>query len=163
MISLFVLVVSFIPLWGVSWLGVQGLSSWREAGRGALVTMFLFTGASHFTSMKHDFAAMIPDALPDGLWGVYLTGVRDRRCDRFACAPYPVARGYLPGAALGRHVPANVNATLNEITLGNEDPTSLWLRTPMQLFYIGMVWWTSVKKRPEEVEPPPAEEPAVTR
>ena len=75
MVSLFVLVASFIILRGVGLLGVKRLSSWREAGRGALVIMFLFTGTSHFTSMKYDLAAMIPDPLPDGLWIIYLTGV----------------------------------------------------------------------------------------
>jgi hypothetical protein len=29
--------------------------------------MFLFTGTSHFTGMKHDFAAMIPPPLPNDL------------------------------------------------------------------------------------------------
>ncbi len=37
--------------------------------------MLLFTGASHFTGMKHDFAAMIPAPLPDGFWVIYLTGL----------------------------------------------------------------------------------------
>ncbi len=60
MVSLFVLVISFLLLRGVGLLGVERLSSWRAAGRGALVVMFVFTGASHFTGMKHDFAAMIP-------------------------------------------------------------------------------------------------------
>src|SRR4028119_582385 len=75
MVSLFVLVVSFIGLRGLGALGVERLSSWRAAGRGALVTMFLFTGTSHFTGMKHDFAAMIPPPLPDDLWVIYLTGL----------------------------------------------------------------------------------------
>ena len=164
MISLFVLVVSFILLRGVGWLGVHGLTSWREAGRGALVIMFLFTGASHFTSMKHDFAAMVPDALPDGLWVVYLTGVFEIAGAIGLLVP---RTRWLAGICLvlllAAMFPANVNAALNGITLGNEDPTSLWLRTPMQLFYIEMVWWTSIKERPEEVGLPPAEEPAVTR
>ena len=75
MISLFILVISFVLLRGSGALGVQRLSSWREAGRGALVIMFLFTGFSHFSSLKYDFAAMIPDPLPNGLWVIYLTGV----------------------------------------------------------------------------------------
>jgi uncharacterized membrane protein len=126
MISLFVLVVSFILLRGVGWLGVHGFSSQREAGRGALLTMFLFTGAGHFTSMKHDFAAMSPDALPDGLWVIYLTGV-------FGIAGaigllVPGTRG-LAGVCLalllGAMFPANVNAALNGIALGAEEPASL--------------------------------------
>src|SRR3712207_7913877 len=68
MVSLFVLVISFILLRGLGWLGVERLSSWRDAGRFALVIMFLFTGFSHFSSMKYDLAAMIPAPLPNGLW-----------------------------------------------------------------------------------------------
>ena len=64
MVSLFVLVISFILLRVVGLLGVERLSSWRAASRGALVVMFLFTGTSHFTSMRYDFAAMIPLPCP---------------------------------------------------------------------------------------------------
>ncbi len=121
MISLFVLVISFILLRGVGWLGVKELSSWREAGRFALVIMFLFTGISHFSSLKHDFAAMIPDPLPNDLWVIYLSGVfeiggavgllipRTRRIAGISLALLLVAM-----------FPANVNAILNEIPLGGE-------------------------------------------
>ncbi len=68
MISLFVLGISFIVLRGLGALGLKRLSSWRDAGRVALVIMFLFTGFSHFSSLKHDFAAMIPAPLPNDLW-----------------------------------------------------------------------------------------------
>jgi uncharacterized membrane protein len=153
MISLFVLVISFILLRGLGGLGVKRLSSWKETGRIALVIMFLFTGTSHFTSMKYDFAAMIPDPLPDGLWVIYLTGVfeiagaiglllpQTRRLAGLCLVLLLVAR-----------FSTNVNAALNEISLGGQDPTPLWLRTPMQLLYIGMVWWTSIKAPAKENE-----------
>ncbi len=159
---LLVLLVSFIVLRGVGWLGVERLSSWRAAGLGALAIMFLVTGTSHFTSMKHDFAAMIPDPLPNGLWVIYLTGVfeiagaigllipRTRRLAGICLVLFMVAL-----------FPANVYAALNEIPLGGEAPTPLWLRAPMQLIFIGMLWWTSIKKHPKEVGSPPAEEPVV--
>ena len=54
--------------------------------------------------------------------------------------------------------PANVYAALNEIPLRGEAATPLWIRTPMQLLYIGMVWWTSIKERPMEVGQPRLEE-----
>jgi hypothetical protein len=50
--------------------------------------------------------------------------------------------------------PGNVYATLNDVPFRGEPPTSLWLRTPVQLFYIGMVLWTSTKTHFEEVERP---------
>ncbi len=149
--ALLVLVVSFILLWGIGWLGVERLSSWRDAGRGALVVMFLFTGVSHFSSLKYDFAAMIPEPLPDGLWVIYLTGVfeiagaigllvpRTRRLAGICLVLLMVAM-----------FSANVNAALNGIPLGGDAPTPLWLRAPMQLLFVGMVWWTSIKKYPEQ-------------
>ena len=67
MAPLFVLVISFLVLRVVGWLGIKRLSSWREAGRVAVAIMLMFTGATHFSDMKHDYAAMIPDFLPGGL------------------------------------------------------------------------------------------------
>ena len=142
---LVVLLVSFVLLRGLGYLGVRRLSTWRDAGLGALVVMFLFTSTAHFSSMKHDLAAMMPEPLPDGLWIIYLTGV-------FEIAGaigllIPTTRR-LAGVGLLLLLiamfPANVNAALNGIPLGGEPATALWLRTPMQILFMVMVWWTSV-------------------
>jgi uncharacterized membrane protein len=151
MVSLFVLVVSFVLLRALGAFGVKRLSSWREAGRIALVIMFLFTGFSHFSGLKHDFAAMIPAPLPNGLWVIYLSGVFEiagavglliPRTRRLA--------GICLVLLLVAVFPANVNAIINEIPFGGDAPTPLWVRAPMQLLYIGMVWWTSIKKDSKE-------------
>ena len=159
MVSLFVLVISSIVLRGLGALGVKRLSSWREAARLALVIMFLFTGFSHFSSLKHDFAAMIPEPLPNDLWVVYLTGLFEiagavglliPRTRRLA--------GVCLVLLLVALFPANVNAIINEIPLGGNAPTPLWVRAPMQLLYIGMIWWTSIKGGSKEVGQPRVEE-----
>ena len=162
MVSLFVLLVSFIVLRGAGWLGVERLATWRAAGRGALAIMFVFTGVSHFSSLKYDFAAMIPEPLPDGLWVIYLTGMfeiagaigllipRTRRLAGICLVLLMVAM-----------FSANVNAALNDIPLGGQDPTPLWLRAPMQILYIGMVWWTSIREHPAEVGRTGFREPVV--
>ena len=156
---MFVLVVSFILLRGLGALGVKRLSSWRDAGRIALVIMFLFTGVSHFSGLKHDFAAMIPEPLPNGLWVIYLAGVLEisgavglliPRTRRLA--------GICLVLLLIAMFPANVNAVINGIPLGGNAPTPLWVRAPMQLLYIGMVWWTSIKKDSKEVGRPQVKE-----
>ena len=159
MISLFVLVISFVLLRGLGALAVQRLSSWREAGRGALVIMFLFTGFSHFSSLKYDFAAMIPEPLPNGLWIIYLSGAFEiagavglliPRTRRLA--------GVCLVLLLVAVFPANVNAIINGIPLGGDAPTPLWVRAPMQLLYIGMVWWTSIGERLKEDKRPQVKE-----
>ena len=151
MISSFVLVISFIVLRGLGALGVKRLSSWREAGRIALVIMFLFTGFSHFSSLKHDFAAMIPEPLPNDLWVIYVTGVFEIAGALGLLIPRirRLAGIYLV-LLLVAMFPANVNAIINGIPFGGDAPTPLWVRAPMQLLYIGMVWWTSIKKNSKE-------------
>jgi uncharacterized membrane protein len=147
MISLFVLVISFIVLRGLGALGVKRLSSWREAGRIALAIMFLFTGFSHFSSLKHDFAAMIPDPLPDDLWVIYLAGVFEIAGAVGLLIPQTRRlAGVCLVLLLVALFPANVNAIINEIPLGGNPPTPLGIRAPMQLLYVGMIWWTSIKK-----------------
>jgi uncharacterized membrane protein len=146
----------------VGWLGVKRLASWRNAGLGALAIMFLFTSTAHFSGMKHDLAAMMPEPLPDGLWIIYLTGLfeiagaigllvpRTRRLAGICLVLLLVAQ-----------FPANVNAALGRIPLGGEPPTPLWLRTPMQILFIGMVWWTSISTRPQRAQRPPTRGPVV--
>lgn len=144
--TLFVLGVSLVLFRGIGWLGVKQLSSWRDAARYAVVVMLFFTAASHFTGMKHDFVAMIPEPLPRGLWVIYLTGVLEilgavglliPRCRRVAAICLILL--------LVAMFPANVNAALNGIPLRGRAPTSLWLRVPMQVLFIWMIWWTSIK------------------
>jgi len=161
---LFVLVVSLLLLRGLGLLGIRRLSSWREAGLIAVAILFVFTGATHFTGMKHDYAAMLPGPLSDNLGIIYLTGALQiagavgllvSRTRRLA--------GICLVLLLLAMFPGNVYAAVNEVPFRGEPPTPLWLRTPIQLFFIGIVWWTSVKKPPERVQAPLTEEPAPTR
>jgi hypothetical protein len=78
--------------------------------------MLLFTGFSHFSSLKYDFAAMIPDPLPNDLWVIYATGVFEiagalglliPRTRRLA--------GVCLVLLLVAMFPANVNAIINGI------------------------------------------------
>jgi uncharacterized membrane protein len=156
---LVVLLVSFVLLRGLGILGVKRLSSWRDAGLGALVVMFLFTSTAHFSGMKHDLAAMMPEPLPDGLWIIYLTGVFEIAGAIGLLIPRTrrLAGVGLVLLLIGMF-PANVYAAINGIPLGGEAPTPLWLRTPMQFLFIGMVWWTSIT-RPKEAGRPRTQEP----
>src|SRR5919112_2821966 len=151
MAPLVILVISFILLRGIGLLGVRRLSSWREAGLLAVAIMFFFTGVTHFTDMKYDYAAMLPGFAPMKVSIIYLTGAlqilgaigllipRTRRLAGICLALLLVAM-----------FPGNVYAALNDIPFRGEAPTPLWLRTPIQLFFIGMVLWTSVSKPRDE-------------
>jgi uncharacterized membrane protein len=159
---LFVLLVSFILLRGAGLLGIRRLSSWRNAGLGALVIMFLFTGSTHFTAMKHDYAAMLPGFVPMKVSIIHITGAlqilgavgllvpRTRRLAGLGLALLLVAM-----------FPGNVYAALNEVPFRGEPPTPLWLRAPMQLLFIGMIWWASINRPSKNVEQPQFKEPVV--
>jgi uncharacterized membrane protein len=162
MAPLFILVISFLVLRVIGLLGVRRLSSWKEAGLLAVVIMFLFTGSTHFTAMNHDYAAMLPGFVPMKVWVIHLTGLlqiagavgllipRTRRLAGLSLALLLVAM-----------FPGNVYAAVNEVPFRGEPPTPLWLRTPIQLLFIGLVLWTSTKSRSEKVEHPQVKEPVV--
>ncbi len=158
MAALFVLVISFLLLRGLGLLGVRRLSSWREAGLIALVIMFLFTGSTHFSAMKHDYAAMLPSPLSGNLGIIYLTGVLEIAGALGLLVP---RTRRLAGICLVLYLlavfPGNVYAAVNEVPFRGEPPTPLWLRTPIQLFFIGMVWWTAVRRPLERAEAPRVE------
>ena len=69
-----ILAIETVLLRGIGWLGIGRFSAWEPFARSAIVVMFLFTGATHFSNMKYDYAAMVPEQLPDDLWTIYLTG-----------------------------------------------------------------------------------------
>src|SRR3712207_9207576 len=122
-------------------------------------TLFPYTTLFRSTSMKYDLAAMIPPPLPNGLWVIYLTGLFEIAGAVGLLIPKTrKLAGICLVLLLVALFSANVNAALNEIPLRGEAATPLWIRTPMQLLYIGMVWWTSIKERPKEVGQPRLEE-----
>jgi uncharacterized membrane protein len=106
--------------------------------------MFVFTGVAHFSKMKHDLARMIPSSFPQPMLIVCITGV----CEFLGATGLLIPRSRsLAGICLillliGMFT-ANINAALKGVTLGGKPVTSLWLRTPMQILFIGMIWWAS--------------------
>jgi uncharacterized membrane protein len=114
--------------------------SWRNALRVGLGIMFLFTAASHFSDLKHDLAAMIPPPFTGELWVIYVTGVL-----QIAGAIGLMTPGMRMWAAWGLAAmlaglfPANIYSAVNELSLGDSPVTSLWIRTPLQLFWIALL------------------------
>lgn len=97
--------------------------------------------------MKYDYLAMIPDALPAGLWTIYLTGLFEIAGAVGLLIP---ATRRIAGICLilllVATFPANVNAALNDIAFRGRAATPLLLRAPIQLIYIVLTWWSSVRE-----------------
>jgi uncharacterized membrane protein len=150
MASLFVLAITAALLRIAGLLGVERLASWRTVGRTSSSAMLLFTGASHFSSMKEDFVAMLPEPLPKDLRIIYLTGLAEIAGAIGLLIPKTRrAAGIALVTQLTAMFPANVNAAREGIPLRGKPPTALWLRAPMQLLYVAVIWSTSI------TEPPP--------
>jgi uncharacterized membrane protein len=142
---LFVLVGAALMLRAVGFLGVRPLGTWRDAARGALAIMLVFTASAHFTAMKHDLVAMIPPPFTGNLAIITVTGVleiagavgilipRTRRVAGICLVLLFVAL-----------LPANVSAALRGVTLRGESVTPLWLRVPLQILFITVTWWTAI-------------------
>jgi uncharacterized membrane protein len=150
MAPLFVLAAGWLLLRAAGRLGVEQLSSWRSAGRGASAGMFMFTGATHFSPMKHEYAAMIPEPLPKSLRLIHLTGLLQiagaiglliPRLRRLA--------GICLAAQLVAMFPANAYAARERIPFRGRPPTPLRVRAPLQVAFIAAVWWTAIAERPK--------------
>jgi len=148
MAPLIVLIAALLIFRGVGALGIKRLASWRDATRWGLAVMFLFTGLSHFSSMKHDLAAMIPPPLPSGLWVIYATGILLIAGAIGLLIPrFQRLAGICLMVLLIAMFPANVHAALNELTLRGGAVTPLIPRTFFQLLWIGLLWWSAVRRQ----------------
>jgi uncharacterized membrane protein len=95
----------------------------------------LFTGATHFSRMRHDYAAMLPRPLPKSTRLIYLTGVLEIAGAVGLLLPrLRVVAGVYLIVLLVALFPANINAALNNIAFRGQPPTALWLRALIQIF-----------------------------
>lgn len=125
--------------------GVRVFSTWRSSVRVGVALMFLFTGATHFSAMKYDYAAMIPPPLTGAMPVIYLTGLL-----QIAGAIGLLLPKWRRWAGVGLFLllvamfPANVYAALNGVSFRGEPPTGVWLRALIQAVFIAAVWWSAV-------------------
>jgi uncharacterized membrane protein len=145
MAPLFVLIVATLLFRTVGLAGVRALSSWRDATRFGVVVMFVFTGATHFTPMKHDYAAMVPPPLTGQLWVIYLTGLLELAGAAGLLIPrLQRLAGMCLSLLLLALFPANVYAAINAIEFRGEPPTGVVLRAAIQIVFLAAVWWSAV-------------------
>ena len=146
MVPFILLLIVVLLLRTLGLLGVGALKSWKNCVRLGLFAMFIFTGLTHFSRMRHDYAAMIPPPLPPALGLVYLTGL----------AEIGLAVGLLfpdlrKTAALALIVllvalfPANLHAALRGIPFGGRPPSPLLPRALIQLAFMFLLWWSCLR------------------
>jgi uncharacterized membrane protein len=144
MVVLVVLAVSLLLFRAAGALGVAALASWVAATRYALAVMFVVTGAAHFNERRHDLARMVPRVFPAPMAIVYFTGVCEIAGATGVILPqFRRLAGLCLIVLLITMLPANVRAAMENLSLLGKPVTPLWLRIPMQLLFIGLIWWST--------------------
>jgi uncharacterized membrane protein len=144
MLVLGVLFTSWLVFRGMGALGIAALATWQDSARYALVVMFVVTGIAHFNKMKHDLARMVPAVFPRPLLVIYVTGALEFLGVLGLLLPrFRSLAGICLIVLLMAMFPANVRAALQGLTLRGKPATPLWIRIPMQLLFIGLLWWST--------------------
>ena len=145
MVVLIILFGSWIAFRAAGVLGIHALNGWSSSASYALSVMFTFTALAHFNKMRHELARMVPRVFPRPLLIIYITGV----LEFFGAVGLLIPR-IREAAAIGLIVlliamfPANVKAAREHLTLRGRPATGLWLRLPMQILFLGLLWWSCV-------------------
>ncbi len=113
--------------------------------RFALAIMFLFTGASHFLpNTRPDLVRMVPPVLPYPQHLVTLTGILLIAGAIGLLIPGLASlAAYCLAALLVAMFPANVYAAVLGLELAGQPASPLVWRLPLQLFWIGALWWVA--------------------
>jgi uncharacterized membrane protein len=142
MLVLFVLLASLLLFRILGTLGIAIFSTWVDSTRFALAVMFLFASTAHFTKMRYDLSRMMPRLFANPMGLVYLTGV----CEILGAIGILVPRtrtlaGLCLCVFLLAILPANIKATRDRLTIGGRAATALWLRIPMQVLFLVLIFW----------------------
>ena len=144
MVILLIFALSCLAFRGLGLAGISAFATWQASARDALSLMLVFTGISHFTFMKEDFVHMIPPSIPRPRALVYFTGVCEIAGAVGLLLPeFRRAAAYALVAFFLAVLPANIHAARAGATLRGKPATNLWLRIPMQVLFIAVVFWSA--------------------
>jgi uncharacterized membrane protein len=119
-------------------------------GNLAMFIMLCFTAIGHFLFMK-GMTMMVPDFVPLKKEVVYLTGIAEVLLGFALLVPQlRYAAGTMLIVLFVLMLPANVYAAINHIdyekgTYDGSGPGYLLFRVPLQLLFIGWVWYFSIR------------------
>ena len=146
MVPLIVLIVVALAARTAGALGVTPLRHWAGAIRVGLAAMFCVTASAHFNSMRADLLRMVPPSMPNPELMVSFTGL----CEIFGAIGLlvPATRRVAAAALIAlllAVLPANVHAAQAGVTIRGGAVTPLLPRIALQVFFIGLVWWSGFR------------------
>ncbi|BDS12178.1 DoxX family protein [Aureispira anguillae] len=127
----------------------KNTSPYTLAAQIAMAIMLLFTSIGHFAFAK-GMALMLPDFIPMKILVIYATGVLEVLFAIGLLIPSirPLVAWLIILFFIGI-IPCNIKAALEQInyqTAAYDGPdwTYLWFRIPLQVFFIGWVYFSSI-------------------
>jgi uncharacterized membrane protein len=143
-VVLIVLFGSWLLFRGIGALGVTVMNTWQHALIYSLAVMFVFTGVAHFNKIKYELEKMVPPIFPNRMLMVYLTGVFELLgAMGILLSRFRSLAGFCLLLLLLAMFPANIRAARQKLAVAGKPATELWLRTPMQIVFIALIWWAS--------------------
>ena len=151
MIPLIVLITVFI----VSLFAIKiftGKYKLSLSGRIAMSVMLVFTAIAHF-AYTEGMAMMLPEFIPYKNFIVYFTGIVELAAAIGLLLPkYKKLTARLLIIFFVLILPANMYATMHQVNYqtGSYDGKGLnylWLRIPVQIFYILWTWFFAIRKQ----------------
>jgi uncharacterized membrane protein len=147
MTPLLLLLSGFGILFLVNRFLLKGKLSLSFRGRCAMAFMLLFTGTAHFTNTA-EMVQMLPGFIPLKQETIYLTGIIELAAaaglvwDKFSRATSILLIIFFLAI-----LPANIIGSLKQVQLGGmeQGATYLFFRVPLQLFFIGWVYYFGIK------------------
>ena len=116
------------------------------AGNAAMSTMLLFTAVGHF-AFSRGMTMMLPDFIPFKKEVIYGTGLIEILAAIGLLIPsYRHLTSVLLIIFFVLILPANIHAAIKKIdyqkgTYDGNEINYLWFRVPLQIFFIGWVWY----------------------
>ena len=145
---LVVLLISFL-LFVVCYRVFTGSWEYTWPGNLSMAVMLLFTAIGHF-KYSEGMRMMIPEQIPFKLEIVYATGIIECMGAVGLCIPsFRVLTAWLLIVFFVCILPANIYAALKHVdyqqgTLAGPGVAYLWFRVPLQVFFIGWIWYFSL-------------------
>jgi len=147
--------IVLIAVFGLSILGIklfQDNYNFPLAGRIAMAAMLLFTAVGHF-AFTQGMTMMLPDFIPYKKAVVQLTGIIEIVAAIGLFLPsIRQLTGWLLIVFFILILPANIYTSIHQIdyqngTFDGKGINYLWFRVPLQLFFIGWVYFSAIYKQ----------------
>lgn len=123
--------------------GVETFNTWQASMRFGLSIAFVLMGAGHFTRLRRQLVSMIPPSYPNPGLLVTISGVW-QLAGGFGLLVLPFSRiaGFGLIVEILLKFPVNVYAARAHLALRGRWATPPWLRLPLQVAWIILLWWS---------------------